>query len=210
MKLVVGLGNPGPAYEGSRHNLGAMAVRRLARELNLGRFRRVRYGLAAGRETRFGTRRGPAGSPDLDITLLLPTTYMNRSGVAVSSFIQSRPIQPADIIVIHDDLDLAVGRVRVRVGGSAGGHRGVASIIDETGFDGFVRVKIGIGRPPDDVDPVEYVLRRPAGEERASLLEAVDVAARAVLAVLKDGPGAAMNHFNRRAEPTRDETVVPC
>ncbi len=181
MKLVVGLGNPGPAYEGTRHNLGYLAVRQLARELGLPRFRRARHGLAA-----------QSG----DAILLLPTTFMNSSGLAVAASLRGRIPKETDLIVVHDDLDLPTGRLRIRLGGSSGGHRGVVSIIEEIGLDRFVRVKIGIGRPPEGVDPVEYVLQRPDEAEADLLREAAGRAAAAARVILGEGVGAAMNLFN--------------
>ncbi len=186
MKLIVGLGNPEPTYAGTRHNLGYLAVRLLASELGLPRFRRGRYGLVTG-----GGRDG--------LTLLLPTTFMNASGLAVASHLRGWSPRPEDVVVIHDDLDLPVGRIRLRLGGSSGGHRGVASVIDETGLEGFVRIKIGIGRPPAGVDPVDYVLGRPTGPEEEALEAAARRAAEAALAVVRDGVEAAMNRFNRNA-----------
>ena len=185
MRLVVGLGNPGPAYEGTRHNLGYQAVRRLGRELGLPRFRRGRHGLVVTTS---------------DVTLLLPTTFMNLSGSAVAAVLRGRRVGPEGLIVVHDDLDLAAGRLRVRRGGSSGGHRGVTSIIEELGSDDFVRVKVGIGRPPEGVDPVEFVLRRPEPGEALALADAVARAADACLTVLREGLAAAMNSFNRNAE----------
>jgi PTH1 family peptidyl-tRNA hydrolase len=184
VRLVVGLGNPGPAYEGTRHNLGYQAVRRLGRELGLPRFRRGRQGFVVTTSA---------------VTLLLPTTFMNLSGRAVTAVLRGRRIGPEELIVVHDDLDLAAGRLRVRRGGSSGGHRGVTSIIEELGSDDFVRVKVGIGRPPEGVDPVEFVLRRPEPDEALALADATARAADACLAVLREGLAAAMNTFNRNA-----------
>lgn len=197
MKLVVGLGNPGLTCDGTRHNLGYQTVRRLARDLSFPRFRRQRHGLvSSGRVTL--TR--PDGPPQAEeIVLFLPQTFMNDSGLAVRSFLLRRTWAPEDLVVVCDDLDLAAGRVRIRVGGSSGGHRGVGSVIEKLGTDDFVRVKIGLGRPPEGVDPVDFVLQRPTGEEREILAQAVVRAAEAVWAVLSEGPEPAMNRFNRSA-----------
>jgi PTH1 family peptidyl-tRNA hydrolase len=128
---------------------------------------------------------------------------MNGSGLAVVAALRGHVLQPADLIVVHDDLDLPAGRLKLRLGGSSGGHRGVASIIGELGRDGFVRVKIGIGRPPAGVDPVDFVLERPSPTEEKILSEAV-------LAVLREGLGEAMSRFNRTPDDTSAGGVVTC
>lgn len=196
MALIVGLGNPGPAYEGTRHNLGYLVVRRVARELGLPRFRRVRHGL-----TTSSGGGNASGNPALGpgTILLLPTTYMNRSGLAVASALGRRPagLGPADLIVVHDDLDLACGRLKIRLGGTSGGHRGVASIIEVLGRDDFWRVKLGIGRPPSDLDPIDFVLARPSPDEAGLLEAAVERAAEAVLVLVREGPQEAMGRYNR-------------
>jgi len=203
----VGLGNPGPVYDGTRHNLGYVAVRHVARELGLPRFRWARHGLATTGSRDPG--RG-SGQPEGALTLLLPTTYMNGSGLAVVAALRGHVLPPADLIVVHDDLDLPAGRLKLRLGGSSGGHRGVASIIGALGRDGFVRVKIGIGRPPAGVDPVDFVLERPSPTEEKILSEAALRAAEAVLAVLREGLGEAMSRFNRTPDDTSAGGVVTC
>jgi len=205
----VGLGNPGPVYDGTRHNLGYVAVRHVARELGLPRFRRARHGLATT-GSRDPSRGRGSGQPEGVLTLLLPTTYMNGSGLAVVAALRGHVLPPADLIVVHDDLDLPAGRLKLRLGGSSGGHRGVASIIGELGRDGFVRVKIGIGRPPAGVDPVDFVLERPSPTEEKILSEAALRAAEAVLAVLREGLGEAMSRFNRTPDDTSAGGVVTC
>lgn len=197
MKLVVGLGNPGPAYEGTRHNLGFLAARLLAEKLGLPRFRPSLRGLTS--------RAAVDGLGD--VVILLPTTFMNESGAAVKAVLRRRPVAPGDLVIIHDDLDLPPGRLRVRLGGSSGGHRGVASVIERLGTDAFVRVRIGIGRPPGGVDPVDYVLERPWGRERDELSAAAALAAEAAKTVLVDGPESAMSRFNAR--PTKREAGPP-
>ncbi len=205
----MGLGNPGPVYDGTRHNLGYVAVRHVARELGLPRFRRARHGLATTGSRGPGDGRGP-GQPEGALTLLLPTTYMNGSGLAVVAALRGHVLPAADLIVVHDDLDLPAGRLKLRLGGSSGGHRGVASIIGELGRDDFVRVKIGIGRPPAGVDPVDFVLERPSPTEEEILSEAALRAAEAVLAVVREGLGEAMSRFNRTPDDTSAGGVVTC
>src|SRR5437899_9990634 len=145
--LVIGLGNHGGSYAHTRHNLGWMVLDELERR---GRF---------GKERREGPGRVTEGSVDgVELLLGRPHTYMNLSGRAAVHLTNRFNVDPADVIVVHDDLDLPTGRLRLRRGGSAGGNRGVQSLIDGWRFKDFLRVRIGIGRPPEDVDPVDYVL----------------------------------------------------
>ncbi len=185
MRVVVGLGNPGSSYSRSRHNAGYWVVDRLAERHQL-RFSEKGY--------RSHVARGRIGV--LDIVMLKPQTFMNASGEAVGRARRDLQLDPEDFIVVHDDLDLGLGRVRVRPDGGAGGHRGVESIIEALGEKRFSRVRLGIGRPPGGSDPVDYVLEVPAAEEAAILREAVERAADAVEALLGDGIVGAMNRFN--------------
>jgi len=187
--LIVGLGNPGPRYRGTRHNLGRAVVERLAAELGV---RLSDDGWARAGRARLG---------QATAWLAVPETYMNESGVAVRDLLRRRRRSPADLVVVYDDLDLPLGTLRLRPGNGAGGHNGIRSIIDHLGTGAFPRVRIGIGRPPRGVDPAEYVLARFAPEERAAAEDAVAHAAAAVIAVARDGLETAMNRFNRRAAP---------
>jgi PTH1 family peptidyl-tRNA hydrolase len=211
VRLIVGLGNPGPAYEGTRHNLGYLAVRRLAGDLGLPGFRPWKYGLATA-ASRSRRRRGVHGAPAAEdaTVLLLPTTYMNESGTAVAAFLRGHVVGPSDLIVVHDDLDLPAGRLRLRLGGGSGGHRGVASILGELGREDFVRVKIGIGRPPAGVDPVDYVLERPSPVESEMLQDCAHRAAGVVLVVLREGLVEAMNRYNRDQDRTPADGTASC
>ena len=173
--VVVGLGNPGRSYERTRHNAGYLVVDELARR-HAGSWRK-----------RKKTEAAPITLGLTDATLLKPTTFMNNSGSAVSDY------RPEDLIVVHDDLDLEAGTVRVKVGGGAGGHNGLRSIIGRMGND-FVRVRIGIGRPPVGVGVTDYVLSR----MDSVVKEAIPTAADAVEYLLEHGPEAAMNRFNVR------------
>ncbi len=189
MILVVGLGNPGPRYRGTRHNLGRAAVERLAAEVGV----RLRDdGWARAGRARLG---------QATVLLAVPETYMNESGVAVRDLLRRRRRGPADLLVVYDDLDLPFGTLRLRPGNGAGGHNGIRSIIDHLGTGAFPRVRIGIGRPPRGIDPVDYVLARFAPEERATAEDAVARAAEAVVTVVREGLETAMNRFNRRAAP---------
>jgi peptidyl-tRNA hydrolase, PTH1 family len=174
--VVVGLGNPGRSYERTRHNAGYLVADELAKRHD-GSWRKRKKAEAA-----------PVSVGLTNATLLKPTTFMNNSGSAVSDY------RPEDLIVIHDDLDLEAGTVRVKVGGGAGGHNGLRSIIGRLGND-FVRVRIGIGRPPAGVGVTDYVLSRMDSVVR----DAIPAAADAVEFVLEHGPEAAMNRFNVRA-----------
>jgi PTH1 family peptidyl-tRNA hydrolase len=173
--VVVSLGNPGRSYERTRHNAGYLVADELARR-HAGSWRKRKRAEAA-----------PITLGLTDATLLKPTTYMNNSGSAVSDY------RPEDLIVVHDDLDLEAGTVRVKVGGGAGGHNGLRSIIGRMGND-FVRVRIGIGRPPVGVGVTDYVLSR----MDSVVKEAIPTAADAVEFLLEHGPEAAMNRFNVR------------
>jgi len=173
--VVVGLGNPGRSYERTRHNAGYLVADELAKRHG-GSWRKKKRAEAA-----------PVNLGPKNATLLKPTTFMNSSGSAVADY------GPEDLIVVHDDLDLEVGTVRVKVGGGAGGHNGLRSIIGRLGNE-FVRVRIGIGRPPVGVTVTDYVLSR----MDSAVKEAIPTAADAVEFVVENGPEAAMNRFNMR------------
>jgi PTH1 family peptidyl-tRNA hydrolase len=174
--IVVGLGNPGRSYERTRHNLGFLVADELAR----------RHGGSWRKRKR--TEAAPVSLGFQDVTLLKPTTFMNNSGAALAKY------KADDLIVVHDDLDLPEGDVRVKVGGGAGGHNGLRSVIGHLGPD-FVRVRVGVGRPPPGIGVTDYVL----GKMDAAVRDAVPRATDAVEAVVEDGLQAAMNRFNARA-----------
>ncbi len=174
--FVVGLGNPGRSYERTRHNAGYLVADELARRHD-GSWRKRKKAEAA-----------PVSVGPTNTTLLKPTTFMNNTGSAVSDY------RPEDLIVVHDDLDLEAGTVRVKVGGGAGGHNGLRSIIGRLGND-FIRVRIGIGRPPLGMSVTDYVLSR----MDPVVKDAIPRAADAVEFIFEHGPEAAMNRFNVRA-----------
>jgi len=188
VKLVVGLGNPGPEYAETRHNAGFRIVERVAQ----------RHGIALRRERHLGARLGVGSVRGLRVGLLEPQGFMNRSGGAVAAALAQIPLADlgADLLVVYDDLDLPFGRLRIRPGGGAGGHRGLADIQGRLGRSDFPRLRFGIGRPPPGVDPADHVLTPFAGEEVTQLAALVDAAADAVETVLADGVGAAMARFN--------------
>ena len=184
--LIVGLGNPGGKYEGTRHNVGFMVVDQLA---DRGRFSVTRvkhHALTATAEV------GGQGA-----LVMKPVTYMNLSGEAVGEAARFYKIAPAHVLVISDDVDLPLGKLRIRTGGSAGGHNGLKSIIQHLGTDQFPRLKVGVGgKPHPDYDMADWVLGKLQGEDKKVMDEAVKRAADAVECFLRDGPQKAMNRFN--------------
>jgi len=185
---VVGLSNPGPDFEGTRHNVGADAVRALSRRCGTGRLRPEKGQRAVLEEVRIGTAR---------VALAVPNTYMNESGAAVRPLMRRFGIDdPSRLIVVHDELDLPPGRIRVKLGGGLAGHKGLQSIRDHLHTAEFVRVRVGIGKPPGRQSGADYVLRHPGKGERALLESAIQAAADAVEIVVNDGVDAAMNRCN--------------
>ena len=184
--LIVGLGNPGAAYAGTRHNLGFAVCDRLAMQ-----------GQSRWRPTRFRAEVWTGQIDGLAVALLKPQTFVNESGSAVQSALRTFGLTPADLIVVHDDLDLALARVRVRPSGGSGGHNGMRSIIRTLGTDAVARVKIGLGRPPVGVDPADYVLGRFASSELPSADAAVGRAADAVRTLLTTDVNSTMQQFNK-------------
>jgi PTH1 family peptidyl-tRNA hydrolase len=188
VKLVVGLGNPGPEYADTRHNAGFRVVGELAR----------RHGIALARERRFYGCFGRGLIKKVETGLLEPYTFMNLSGKAVRAAADELRLGDlgSDLVVIYDDLDLPFGRLRIRPGGGAGGQKGLADIQTRLARNDFPRLRVGIGRPPPGEDPVEYVLAPFDAGQRAALPELLDRAADAVEAILVDGVQPAMNRFN--------------
>jgi len=184
--LVVGLGNPGPDYAETRHNIGHSVVEMLATRAGGGKFSKHRSN-ADVLEGRLAGRK---------VVLAKPRTYMNVSGGPVAGLVQYFGIDPGDLVVVHDELDLAFGVVRLKRGGGEGGHNGLRSISGSLGTKEYVRVRFGIGRPPGRQDPADFVLKRFSGAERKELDFAVDLAADAAEAVLADGLEAAQNRFH--------------
>lgn len=183
--LVVGLGNPGPDYAETRHNVGFRVVELLAARAG-GRFSKHRTN-ADVLEGRLAGRRA---------VLAKPRTYMNVSGGPVAGLVKYFSVPAEDLVVVHDDLDLAFGVVRLKRGGGEGGHNGLRSISGALGTRDYLRVRFGIGRPPGRQDPADYVLKRFSGTERKELEFAVDLAADATEALLADGLEPAQNRFH--------------
>ncbi len=190
MKLIVGLGNPGREYEATRHNLGFRVIDALASR-----------GHIALSSAKFSAESGQGVIEGHKVLLLKPQTYMNLSGQSVGPAAHFYKIAPEDLVVAHDDLDLALGRLQLRRGGGTGGHNGLKSIVQCLGSGDFVRLRIGIGKPqgPEARQRVVgHVLSRFDASEAAHIDEAVAAAVRAIEAVLADGLAKAMNAFNRR------------
>ena len=184
--LVVGLGNPGSQYDGTRHNAGFAVADELAR----------RGGFAIQR-VKFKALTAAAQVGGQGVLVMKPVTYMNLSGEAVGEAARFYKLAPDHVLVVSDDVDLPLGKLRLRVGGSAGGHNGLKSIIQHLGSDQFPRLKVGVGgKPHPDYDLADWVLGKLQGEDKKVMDEAVKRAADAVECFLKDGPQKAMNQFN--------------
>lgn len=183
---VVGLGNPGKQYEATRHNVGFRVLERLALTFSV-----------KLEERKFPASWGACTVNRQKVLLLKPLTYMNRSGEAVSQMLRYFKVPPQEMLVIHDDLDLALGRIRLVLRGGAGGHRGVTSIIEHLGDQDFARMKLGIGRPLHDETVEAYVLHSPYAEQEGIFEEMVKRGAEAAESVLLSGMVKAMNIFNR-------------
>ena len=186
MKLIVGLGNPGKRYEGTRHNLGFWVIDRLASKTGIALSEKLCESIVG---------RGRWG--DEMVVLALPQTFMNCSGAAIGCLLAETQSQAADLVLIYDDLDLPFGQIRIRPRGSAGGHRGVFSILEYLGATEFPRVRLGIGRPPEGIDPADYVLEDFGDTERTEIDKIIDQAAESAVCLVKDGIERAMALYNR-------------
>ena len=186
MKLIVGLGNPGKKHQGTRHNLGFLVIDRLAHQNHIAIGKKFCDSLI-----------GKWFRSDETIFLAKPQTFMNRSGEAVKGLLDVYRGTADDVVVVYDDLDLPFGRIRIRPQGSAGGHRGILSIQEHLAGALFCRVRVGIGRPPEGMDAVDYVLEPFSAAERDGLGEIIDRAAASVECILTDGVERAMGRFNR-------------
>ncbi len=192
MKLIVGLGNPGRRYDGTRHNVGFDVVDLLATR------HRAEWASA------------PRGIEALvakysDTIVVKPLTFMNLSGGAVQGLLQFYKVEPADLLVLVDDVNIELGRLRTRARGSAGGHNGLKSIIGVLGSEEFARLRIGVGRGDDRRDLADHVLARFGADERAVIAEAVGRSADAAELFVAEGIGPVMNRFNRGEVPTKED-----
>ena len=190
MKLLVGLGNPGPDYARTRHNVGFLVADEVARMAGAGFTLR-----------KFGAEIAEAATGAEKFWIVKPQTYMNHSGEAVGAAMRFWKLDLADLVVVHDDLELDSFRVQVKVGGGHAGHNGLKSVNAHVGSPDYARVRVGVGRPPAQVDPADWVLGRFARADDREVLDVVERGAAAARAVLVDGAAKAMNEFNRRKSP---------
>jgi PTH1 family peptidyl-tRNA hydrolase len=192
MKLVIGLGNPGYLYARNRHNIGFMCVTHLAKRQHISFDRKQGH-----------ARTGIGNIAGYKTVLARPQTYMNASGESVDPLMKKLNVSPSDLVVIHDDLDLPVGKIRLRLGGSSGGHKGIDSIISHIGTRDFYRVRVGIGRPDSDSSEaakedavIAYVLSDFTSEERKVVDDAIPQVSEAIVYLLTEGLTDAMNKYN--------------
>lgn len=188
MKLIVGLGNPGPRYQNSRHNFGFLAVDKLA----------GLYGIDFDRKD-FEAHWGKGKIEGIPVLLAKPQTFMNLSGVAVRNLAGFFRVELRDVIVVHDDLDLPFETIRLKEGGGHGGHRGLMSIVDHFGDSGFVRVRLGIGRPGEQMAPEHYVLQPFSSEEEKNLPGVLERVCGAIKVMITEDIQKAMSQYHNRS-----------
>lgn len=192
--LVVGLGNPGPAYSGHRHNVGAMTIARLAREAGAPlKAHKTRAWVA---QARLGTL--PGGLPGPPVVLAQPQTFMNVSGGPVAGLLNFFSIPLERLAVVHDELDIDFGALRLKKGGGEGGHNGLRSISASVGSKDYVRIRLGVGRPPGRQDPADYVLSNFAARDKEEVELLLGDGADAVADLINDGLEAAQQRFHSR------------
>jgi PTH1 family peptidyl-tRNA hydrolase len=193
MRLVVGLGNPGRQYAQTRHNVGFEVIDNLSHRWNIP---------AEGKQ--LGALVGAGRIGDSKVLLTRPQSFMNRSGQPVRSLMGYFKAAPEDVVVVHDDLDLPFGRIQLKKGGGHGGHNGLRDLNKHVGAE-YIRVRVGVGRPPEGWDVADYVLGKWTDREKAQVDDVVGEACDAVEAILRDGMETAMNTFNvrRSADPSR-------
>lgn len=187
MKMIVGLGNPGREYEKTRHNVGFMFIDALAEKLNIDKWQEKFNALTA--QAVIGNER---------VVLLKPLTFMNASGEAVAPAMHFYKIQPQDIIIVHDDMDIPVGKIRIRAKGSSGGHNGIKSIISCIGSSEFVHMRIGIGRPLPHWKVNDHVLSQFTPEGREKIEKAIEDLIPAAQCIITESVDRAMNKYNPR------------
>jgi len=196
--LVVGLGNPGPAYASNRHNVGQMVLDELSRR-NAATFsaRSIGGARAATAEARLGML--PGGVPGPRVVLAKPSTYMNVSGGPVAGLVQYYRVEPDHLVVVHDEIDIPFGDLKLKIGGGEGGHNGLRDITKALGTKDYVRVRVGVGRPPGRMDAADYVLKDFGGAERKELPWLLDAAADATELLVTEGLEKAQLTVHTRA-----------
>ncbi len=185
MKIIVGLGNPTDKYAGTRHNVGFSVIDELAEKYNIGMDGKKHKAI-------YGT--GIIGGEK--VILVMPQTYMNLSGESVREYYDYFKLATSDIIVVYDDIDLEVGQLRIREKGSAGGHNGMKNIITHLGSDAFARIRVGVGKKPNNYDLADWVLSRFSKEELPDIREGCTNAVKAITLMLEEDTMAAMNVYN--------------
>ena len=197
--LIVGLGNPGPEYDQTRHNVGFRCVDALAQA----------HGLAFDQKKKSKARTADGLIAGKRVLIAKPQTFMNLSGTSVQGLAAFYQIPPRNILIILDDLDLPLGTLRIRPKGGSGGHKGLTDIIRRLGTQDFPRIRVGIGRPPGRMDPAAYVLRRFDQDDAPIIGPAVDRAVKAVEVWLVEGIETAMNRYNGSAEDVAAREAQP-
>ncbi|MBI4208789.1 MAG: aminoacyl-tRNA hydrolase [Deltaproteobacteria bacterium] len=185
LTIIAGLGNPGERYQETRHNVGFLAVEALAQRWSLS-WKRGRFESVAAR----------GGYKDWECLLVKPQIFMNRSGECLAPFLQFYKASLSDLIVLHDDLDLPLGRLKIQWGGGDAGHRGIRSLIDALNSQDFIRFRLGIGRPSKGIDPVEYVLKPWERSEKSELSQMIGKSVEALECLLEEGVEVAMNRYH--------------
>lgn len=196
LRLVVGLGNPGPEYHGTRHNAGFWFCERLGSEL----------GVQFAREARFHGLVAKCRLTSAEFFLLMPQTFMNRSGLAVQALAHFHRIQPGEMLVVHDELDLPPGQLRLKFGGGLGGHNGLKDITSHLGTQDYWRLRIGIGHPGDKNEVIHYVLKPPRKEEAEAVETAIDRALAVWPLLVKGDFNAAMQKINAKPAVKKEAT----
>lgn len=184
-RLVVGLGNPGPEYEQTRHNAGFLVVDLLGENL------RANYW-----KDEAGAKVAVVRLGEGDLVLAKPQTFMNVSGASVRRLVELHEVSPEELIIVHDDIDLAPGRVLCKRGGGHGGHNGLRSVHDKLQSDAYLRVRVGVGRPPGRMDPADWVLQKLKGDALEEFEDSIPTAAQAVIHILEHGIASAMQEYN--------------
>jgi PTH1 family peptidyl-tRNA hydrolase len=190
VKLIVGLGNPGSVYADSRHNIGFSVIKALAKK----------HKIALRKDAGSGSLIGKGTIEGQDVVLAMPLTFMNLSGKAVSALVKKYGVGLENLLVICDDLDLKLSRIKIKSCGSSGGHRGLNSITNALKTQHVGRLRIGIGRPPEDADIAEYVLSRFTRQDKKNIKESLKNAVACCRVWVSDGIAKSMNIFNRRGQ----------